>query len=170
MDGQDPAPLMVLAAFEAAEDRQFRDRVPMRSVLTQQIAQWFPDPAASATERAAAALMIGAALDHDEVLRWYATGIYLRQSCFGAQDAAVAYFGKTLSEVTLPEAAFLAALPKAPVLFHPLRSPDRAVARRDFVLSEMATMGAITAEEAAAARAAPLVVRDPLGVCATPDQ
>ena len=71
--------------------------------------------------------------------------------------AAQAYFNKPLDKLTLPEAAFLAALPKAPNNYNPFRFPDAAKARRDWVLDRMADDHAITAAQAAAAKATPII-------------
>ena len=65
---------------------------------------------------------------------------------YGVVAAAQAYFNKPLDELTLPEAAFLAALPKAPNNYNPFRFPDAAKARRDWVLDRMAEDRAITAD------------------------
>ncbi len=70
--------------------------------------------------------------------------------------AAQAYFNKSLDELTLPEAAFLAALPKAPNNYNPFRYPEAAKARRDWVLDRMADDHAITPEQAAEAKATPI--------------
>ncbi len=73
--------------------------------------------------------------------------------------AAQAYFNKGLDELTLAEAAFLAVLPKAPNNYNPLRFPEAARARRDWVLDRMAEDGHITREEARWAKAEPIVPR-----------
>ena len=75
---------------------------------------------------------------------------------YGVAAAAQAYFNKSLDELTLAEAAFLAALPKAPNNYNPFRFPDAARARRDWVLDRMAEDHVITAEQAAAAKATPI--------------
>ena len=76
-----------------------------------------------------------------------------------------AYFGKSVDELSLEESAYLAALPKGPNLFHPVRSYDRAVERRNFVLSQMLKAGFISDDEAAAASQTDITVRGPLGRC-----
>src|SRR5262249_13003157 len=73
--------------------------------------------------------------------------------------AALTYFGKSLDDLTIAEAAFLAALPKAPSNYDPQKFPEAAKARRDWVIGRMAEDGAITAAEAAAARRTPLLTR-----------
>ena len=83
----------------------------------------------------------------------------LSRACgsYGVAAAAQAYFNKPLDQLTLPEAAFLAALPKAPNNYNPFRYPDAAKARRDWVLDRMADDHAITAAQAAAAKAQPII-------------
>jgi penicillin-binding protein 1A len=78
---------------------------------------------------------------------------------YGVQNAAQRYFGKNVRDLNLPEAATLAAMPVAPRRYNPILNPERAVARRNMVLSLMAGQGMITAEEEEAARAYPLMVR-----------
>ncbi|NNK49082.1 MAG: PBP1A family penicillin-binding protein, partial [Gemmatimonadetes bacterium] len=78
---------------------------------------------------------------------------------YGVQNAAQRYFAKNIRELNLPEAATLAAMPVAPRRYNPILNPERAVARRNMVLSLMAGQDMITAEEEAAARAYPLSVR-----------
>ena len=78
---------------------------------------------------------------------------------YGVQNAAQRYFGKNIRDLNLPEAATLAAMPVAPRRYNPILYPERAVARRNMVLSLMAGQDMITGEEAAAARAYPLMVR-----------
>ncbi|MBV8911457.1 MAG: transglycosylase domain-containing protein, partial [Acetobacteraceae bacterium] len=82
--------------------------------------------------------------------------IYLGLQSYGVAAAAASYFNKTLDELTLPECAFLAALPKAPNNYNPFRFPEAAKARRDWVLDRMAEDRAITPEQAAAAKATPI--------------
>ncbi|MFM1918743.1 MAG: penicillin-binding protein [Candidatus Hydrogenedentota bacterium] len=88
-------------------------------------------------------------------------GLYLNKAPYGfnligAEAAALRYFGKPARELTLPEAALLAGMPKAPSRFQPLRDADRARARRAYVLRRMAEDGHISAQERDAANAAPL--------------
>ena len=78
---------------------------------------------------------------------------------YGIQNAAQRYFGKNTRDLNLPEAATLAAMPVAPRRYNPILNPERAVARRNLVLSLMAGQTMITPEEEAAARAYPLSVR-----------
>ncbi len=82
-------------------------------------------------------------LGRDKVLEIYLNEIDLGFRSFGATAAAQTYFNKTLSELTAGEAAYLAALPKAPYNYHPVLQVERAVERRNFVLKEMLENGYI---------------------------
>src|SRR5262249_6584439 len=73
--------------------------------------------------------------------------------------AALTYFDKSLDELTVPEAAFLAGLPKAPNNYSPNRFPQAAKARRDWVIERMQEDGNITVAEAVAAKAEPITTR-----------
>ncbi|MFV1599937.1 MULTISPECIES: transglycosylase domain-containing protein [unclassified Phaeobacter] len=152
-------------AFVAAEDRYFFERPPQNSTITQQIGRWYLQPRAGKLQRLAVAFVIGEALSHDEVLSWYLNQIFLGQTCFGISGAAMAYFGKPVADLGLEEIAYLAALPKAPAHFHPIRSYDRAIERRNFVLSEMLKAGFISDDEAESAIQTALVTSVPLERC-----
>ena len=106
------------------------------------------------------ATRIEAALPKDRILELYLNEIYLGSGAYGVAAAALTYFDKSLDELTLGEAAFLAGLPKAPNRYNPARFPQAAKARRDWVLDRMvedgvATQAEAAQAEAAAARAAP---------------
>jgi penicillin-binding protein 1A len=92
----------------------------------------------------------------DQIFALYANQIYLGHGTYGFEAGAEFYFSKHVKDLTLPEAALLAALPKGPEYYSPLRNPDRALRRRNLVLSEMLHDRKITAAQAAAAEAAPL--------------
>jgi penicillin-binding protein 1A len=102
------------------------------------------------------ALRIEQSLSKDRILELYLNEIYLGLSSYGVAAAAQAYFNKPLDDLTIAEAAFLAALPKAPNNYNPFRFPDAARARRDWVLDRMADTHAIAPEQAAAAKATPI--------------
>lgn len=110
-------------------------------------------------------VVIGQALSHDEVLNWFVNQISLGQECRGIPDAGTAYFGKSVDALTLEEIAYLAAIMRAPEVFHPVASYDRAIERRNILLSQMAGYGSISAEEARSAANTALVVKTPLGNC-----
>lgn len=159
----DPAPEIVISAFVAAEDKKFFTRSPSRSTLTQSLSFWYGDVAGGGS--LALSFALGQALTHEEIADWFVHRIFLGQSCFGVDGAAFAYFDKEVESLSLAEIAFLAALPKAPAAFHPIKNQQRAVERRNFVLKTMAEEGLIGPVDADEAVAAPLVVRNPLGTC-----
>ena len=159
------SPRSVLLAFVAAEDRKFFEKPPQNSSLTSQIGNWFLPPGSGRLQKIALAFVIGEALSHDEIIAWYVSQIFPGQTCFGVADASMAYFGKPTEDLATEEAAYLAALPKAPVHFHPVRSYDRALERRNFVLAEMQIAGFLSETEAAQARQTDLLTKDPLGRC-----
>jgi len=89
----------------------------------------------------------------DQILEAYLNQIPFGHGWYGVESAARHYFGKSASQLTLAEAASLAAMPKGPALYDPLRYPDRVVKRRNVVLSLMADQGFITQAQAASAKA-----------------
>lgn len=93
----------------------------------------------------------------DQILEAYLNQIGFGHGWFGVEMAARHYFGKSATKLSLAEAASLAAMPKGPALYDPLKYPDRVRQRRNVVLSLMADQGYITRAQAAAAQAAPLV-------------
>jgi penicillin-binding protein 1A len=103
------------------------------------------------------AMRIEQSLSKERILELYLNEIYLGQQAYGVAAAAETYFAKPLSQITLAEAATLAALPKAPTNYNPFLHPDAAKARRDWVLERMAETHAITLAEARAAQAEPLL-------------
>ena len=96
------------------------------------------------------------AFTKEEIMELYLNEIYLGGRSYGVGSAALRYFGKSLPELNLAEAATLASLAKAPGTVNPYRRPERLVARRGYVLSRMVEDGYITREEADQAQAMPL--------------
>ena len=92
----------------------------------------------------------------EQIFTLYGNQIYLGSGVYGFEAGAEYYFSKHASELTLPEAALLAALPKGPVEFSPILNPERAFRRRNVVIDAMLEDGNITAAEAETARSAPL--------------
>jgi penicillin-binding protein 1A len=92
----------------------------------------------------------------EQIFALYANQIYLGRGTYGFEAGAEYYFNKHVRDLTLPEAALLAALPKGPEYYSPVRFPDRALKRRNLVLSEMLSDRKITQQQADAAMAAPL--------------
>ncbi|MBV2262565.1 MAG: PBP1A family penicillin-binding protein [Thauera sp.] len=82
-------------------------------------------------------------LGKDQILELYINQIFLGQRAYGFAAAARAYYGKTLEQLTLPEAAMLAGLPKAPSAFNPIVNPARAAVRQQYVLRRMLEAGFI---------------------------
>ena len=105
---------------------------------------------------AALAIRIEHTLSKERILELYLNEIYLGQQSYGVAAAAQAYFDKPLERVSLAEAALLAALPKAPNNYNPLRNPEAARIRRDWVLERMAEDRDITPQQAATAKAEPV--------------
>ncbi|MBV9756093.1 MAG: PBP1A family penicillin-binding protein [Alphaproteobacteria bacterium] len=104
------------------------------------------------------AMRIEQTLSKERILELYLNEIYFGQQSYGVTAAAQAYFDKPLNRLTLADAAMLAALPKAPNIYNPLRNPEAARIRRDWVLERMAEDHDITAAQAAAAKAEPLAL------------
>lgn len=106
------------------------------------------------------ALRIERAFEKNEILELYLNEIYLGRNSYGVAAAAMNYFNKSLPELTLAEAAYLAALPKAPNNYHPIYLTEAAVARRDYVLQRMVEDEAISTAQASEAASAALEVFD----------
>ncbi len=133
------------------------------STITQQVAKNFLLTNEVSWRRkikeAILAFRIERALAKDRILELYLNEIYLGFGSYGVAAAALNYFDKSLGELSIEEAAFLAALPKAPNNYNPIRKPDAAKSRRNWVIRRLMEDGAITAAEAEEAKAKPLVVR-----------
>ena len=102
------------------------------------------------------ALRMQRVLTKDQILQLYLNQIYLGDGAYGVAAAALAYFDKPIEQITLPEAAMLASLPKAPSYYDPFLHPKAALVRRNYVLDRMVANHAITAAQAAAAKASPI--------------
>jgi penicillin-binding protein 1A len=155
--GYDPRGIAA-AAFEAVESRG--ETVRGASTITQQVMKNFLLSSDRSAERKVKELILAArveeALSKDDILELYLNEIYLGQNSYGVASAAQTYFNKTLSELTLSEAAYLAALPQRPASLHPVRDKEAALARRNFVLREMYENGYIPREAFDEARVSPL--------------
>lgn len=97
------------------------------------------------------------ALSKDKILELYLNEIFLGARAYGVAAASLEYFNKPLKDLTIEEAAYLAALPKAPNNYHPERHYAAAVARRNWAIGQMQENGYITEDEAKAAQEKPLV-------------
>lgn len=131
------------------------------STITQQLARnFFLSPERTLMRKikeAFLAIRIEQLLTKDEILELYLNKIYLGYRAYGVGAAAQVYFGKNVDQLTLSEMAVIAGLPKAPSTFNPLFSHDRALARRNFVLSRMLDENFITREQYEQARNTDLV-------------
>jgi penicillin-binding protein 1A len=102
------------------------------------------------------ALMIEARYPKDRILELYLNQINLGSGAYGVETAAQRYFGKSVRDLSLAEAATLAAIPKAPTRYNPRRYPDRAIMRRNTIIEVMRRNGGATEDEASLAKAYPL--------------
>ncbi len=181
----DEYPKLVIDAFIAAEDKTFFShggidypgllgavgdfvmktatdggRARGGSTITQQVAKALLQDSSYSIGRkireAILAFRLESTLSKEQILELYLNQIFLGRNAYGVQAASRAYFDKDVGDLTLPEAAYLAVLPKAPSNYDPVRATGRAVGRRNYVLGEMADNGFITREQMLAAAAAPL--------------
>ncbi len=179
-------PKQLIEAFLSAEDKNFYDhsgvdikgvmravlknifnviggqRLEGASTITQQVAKNFLLTSDVTLERklkeAVLALRLERTFSKAELLELYLNEIYLGMGTYGVAAAALIYFDKPLSELTIDEVAFLAALPKAPNNYHPIRRKERAIARRNWVIERMEDNDHITKEQALEASARALIV------------
>jgi penicillin-binding protein 1A len=99
------------------------------------------------------ALHIERTLSKERILELYLNGIYLGQGSYGVAAAAQAYFNKPLDQLSIAQAAMLAALPKSPTNYNPFRDPEAALSRRNWVIDRMVETQAITPEQGRQAQA-----------------
>ncbi len=176
-------PDLVKEAFISAEDKNFYSHggfdpegivragivflqgsrhVQGASTITQQVAKNFLLSSDRTFDRKIREILLSvrieSAYSKEKILELYLNEIYLGLSNYGVAAAALNYFNKSVHELSIAEVAYLAALPKEPSALNPFRNHDRAVERRNYVIGRMAEDGYITAEQARAARAEPLVV------------
>jgi penicillin-binding protein 1A len=177
-------PKLVVNAFLAAEDREFYThngvnpgavfRAAMSDVLrlqkgqrpvgastiTQQVVRHFlltnEVSVSRKIKEALLAYRVEKVLSKDQILEIYLNEIYLGAGAYGVEAAAQTYFQKSLDKLTPAEAALLAALPKAPNNYNPIRNPQLAKSRRDWVLGGMAEVGFLDKEKARIEIATPL--------------
>ncbi|MCC4308322.1 penicillin-binding protein 1A [Alcanivorax marinus] len=105
------------------------------------------------------AIQIERILSKEEILELYLNKIYLGHRAYGAEAAAQVYYGKPIGELTLPQLAMIAGLPKAPSAYNPITNPERARLRRNWILFRMEETGAISQEQMETARQAPVTAR-----------
>ncbi len=179
-------PKLVINAFIAAEDKNFYEhggldfggiaralivyiqnygsgrRPQGASTITQQVAKNFLLSNELSWSRkiteALLAMKIGRACSTETILELYLNEIYLGLGAYGVAAASLLYFDKSVHELTIAEAAYLAALPKGPNNYHPFRRRDDAIARRNYVMDRMVEDRFITAAQAEQAKKDPLKV------------
>jgi penicillin-binding protein 1A len=184
-------PSLVKNAFISAEDKNFYEhggidfggvaravvtnlenygkrRPQGASTITQQVAKNFLVGSETTINRkikeALLAIRIERAYSKDKILELYLNEIYLGLGAYGIAAASLIYFDKSVHELTLEEAAYLAALPKAPTTLHPYRQRERAIERRNYVIDRMVENGYATREDGERAKKAPLnVISRPIG-------
>jgi len=157
--GVDPLAIVRAAVFDMSHMGQRR---PIgASTITQQVAKnMLLDNQVSRARKAREAILamrIEQNLSKQRILELYLNEIYLGQGSYGVAAAAQSYFNKPLDKLTLTEAAFLAALPKAPNNYNPFKYPDAAKSRRDWVLDRMTEDHVITVAQATAAKAEAII-------------
>src|SRR5256885_75361 len=104
------------------------------------------------------ARLIEHSLTKKQILELYFNVIYMGNGVYGVEAASRDLFGKSVNRIDMPQAAMLAALPKAPSAYTPRRHPDRAIARRNLVLGLMVQQGYVSAGRLAGLQAQPLRV------------
>ena len=156
-------PVLIKHAFISAEDKNFYDhpgydmrgilaalvdavqsrgkRIRGASTITQQVMKNFLLDRSRRAERKVKEIILATRIENslskEQILELYLNEIFLGQNSYGVTAASQTYFNKTLDELAPNEAAFLAALPKAPSDYHPVREKTRLLERRNYVLKEM---------------------------------
>ncbi len=142
--GYDPRGI-IAAGVEAVKSKG--ENVRGASTITQQVMKNFLLSGDRRAERKIKEIILATrledTLDKEQILELYMNEIFLGQNSYGVTAAAQTYFNKTLQELAPHEAATLAAMPKAPSDYHPVREKDRLMARRNYVLREMNQNGYI---------------------------
>ena len=173
-------PKLVVNAFLAAEDKNFYEhggldytgmaragllylqnigsnrRPQGASTITQQVAKNFLLTNEVSFDRkikeALLAMRIERTYSKDKILELYLNEIYLGLGAYGIAASSLVYFDKSVNELTVSEAAYLAALPKAPSTLHPVKNRDRAIERRNYVIDRLVENGWIKQADADKAR------------------
>ncbi len=130
------------------------------STITQQLAEnLFLSPQrkwALKLQEALFSIQIERRYTKDEILTLYSNQIYLGHGMYGFAAASDFYFGKNIQDLTLEEAATLAALPRAPTLYSPLANPERGLMRRNYVIDRMVAEGKVPVDEGEQAKQRPI--------------
>lgn len=155
-------PIGILRAF-IQNVRHGGTKIEGGSTLTQQLARnLFLTHEKTLTRKireALLALQIERNYSKKEILEMYLNQIYFGEGAYGVESAARSYFGKHVEELTLPECAMLASLPKAPTDYDPYKHPLDALSRRNLVLNAMADHGYITQQDATEAKNVPIELK-----------
>ncbi|WP_052452394.1 penicillin-binding protein 1A [Noviherbaspirillum autotrophicum] len=142
----------------------WRSRSQGASTITMQVARTFylsrQKTYARKIQEIMLARKIEQTLSKDQILELYMNQIYLGEKAYGFGSAARIYFGKTVQELTIAEAAMLAGLPKAPSSANPVVNPTRAAQRQQYILKRMRDLGYITPKQHAQAVQEKLALRD----------
>jgi penicillin-binding protein 1A len=121
------------------------------STITQQVARNFFLSSEQSYKRKAYEVLLSWKIEKnltkDQILEVYMNQIYLGQRAFGFASAAQIYFGKSIKDISVAEAAMLAGLPKAPSAYNPVVNPKRAKTRQQYILQRMHTLGYITSAQ-----------------------
>jgi penicillin-binding protein 1A len=151
---------LVRAVGAAWRDLHTKSRAQGSSTLTMQLARnLFLSPEKTYVRKLQEVLLslqIERRFTKQQIFMLYANQIYLGHGTYGFEAGSEFYFSKHARQLTLPEAALLAALPKGPESYSPIRHPDRALRRRNLVLNEMLQDKRITQAQADDAKAQPL--------------
>ncbi|WP_283194833.1 penicillin-binding protein 1A [Rhizobium sp. AN80A] len=175
-------PDRVKAAFLSAEDKNFYQHPGIDvtgfgravvayltggptqggSTITQQVAKNFLLSSEQTMERKAKeailSFRIEQAYSKDKILELYLNEIFFGLNSYGIASAALTYFNKSVNELTVADAAYLASLPKGPANYHPFRHPDAAVTRRNWVIDRMVENGYVSQSDGDEAKKQPLGV------------
>jgi penicillin-binding protein 1A len=147
----------------AWRDMASGSRVQGASTLTMQLSRnLFLNPDRNfrrKIQEAMLAIQIERRFTKPQIFTMYCNQIFLGHGVYGFEAGAEYYFSKPAKQLTLPEAALLAGLPKAPSTYSPVNNPERALRRRNLVINAMLEDGKITAEESALAKQSPVVLR-----------
>ena len=185
-------PQRVVNAFISAEDKNFYEhggidltgiaraslaylenygtgrRPQGASTITQQVAKNFLLTNEVSIKRkvkeALLSMRIEQAFSKEKILELYLNEIYLGMGNYGIAAAALNYFGKSVNELDVAQAAYLAALPKAPNNYNPFRDTKRAIDRRNWVIDRMVENGYVSHEDGEAAK------KEPIGAIANPNR
>jgi len=159
--GIDPIGL-VRAVITNAQNLGTGRRPVGASTITQQVAKNFLLSSDQTIERKVREMLLAFRIERayskDRILELYLNEIFFGLGAYGIAGAALTYFDKSVNELTIAEAAYLAALPRGPSNYHPFRHTERAIERRNWVIDQMHENGYVTAEEAEKAKASPLGV------------